>query len=33
MRFAKMIDSSEKRKGQLAFELQNLQVFEKCSNR
>ena len=28
----KMIDSREKRKWQLAFELQNLRVYEKCSN-
>ena len=27
-----MIDSSEKRNRQLAFELQNLHVCEKCSN-
>ena len=28
----KMIDSGEKCKCQLAFELQSLSVFEKCSN-
>ena len=27
-----MIDGSEKRKRQLAFELENSRVFEKCSN-
>ena len=31
-RSAKMIDGSEKCKWLLAFELQNLHVFEKCSN-
>ena len=30
-RFAKMIDGSEVRKRQLAFELQNSRAFEKCS--
>ena len=31
-RSAKMIDGNEKRKRQLAFELQNLRVYEKRSN-
>ena len=31
MRSAKMIDGSEKRKRQLAFELQNSRVYEKSS--
>ena len=32
MRSAKMIDGNEKRKRQLAFELQTLRVYEKRSN-